>query len=65
MGKSTSFADKMNKATADYSTHCSECGESYSMVKLVKSEKSEKTGAWKFRENFIGVCKCNADSFVQ
>ena len=38
MGKTKSFADKMNKATADYTKHCAECGESYSIVKLVSTE---------------------------
>lgn len=65
MGKAKSFADKMNKATADNTTHCQECGESFTMAKVVRTEKSDKTGAWKFREQFVGLCKCNAESVTQ
>lgn len=59
MGKSKSFADKMNKANQDSTSHCAQCGESIATVKLITSEKAEDTGAWKFRQNFIGICKCN------
>ncbi len=64
MAKVQSFADKMNKATADHTTHCAKCGESIQAVKVVKTEKSEKTGACKFRESFVGMCKCNKDNLV-
>ena len=59
MGKAKSFADKMNK-TAQV-TQCPQCGEAYTTVKLVRSEKSEKTEAWRFKEQFVALCKCNAD----
>ena len=59
MGKSKSFADKMAKGAQDNTTHCSECGETITSVKLITSEKSEDTGAWRFRQKFVGVCKCN------
>ncbi|RLE46910.1 hypothetical protein DRJ25_03495 [Candidatus Woesearchaeota archaeon] len=54
-----SFADKLNKATTDFSTHCPVCGEAISYVKLVYSEKSEKTGAIRFNQKMVGICKCN------
>jgi len=59
MGKVKSFADKVAKSTEDFSTHCSKCGESIQPVMLVSSEKSEKTGAWRFNQRFVGMCKCN------
>ncbi|OVE79843.1 hypothetical protein BVY01_01360 [bacterium I07] len=59
MAKIQSFADKMNKSTHDYTTHCAECGESYSNVKLITAEKSDKTNAWRFNQKFVGMCKCN------
>ena len=59
MGKSKSFADKMAKSGQDDSTHCSQCGEAITTIKLITSEKSETTGAWRFKQNFIGLCKCN------
>lgn len=65
MGKSKSFADKMNKATNDFSTHCQTCGEAIQPVKVVHTEKSEKNGAYRFREGFVGMCKCNQDSIGQ
>ena len=64
MGKAKSFADKMNK-TAQAGAQCPECGEAYATVKLIRAEKSEKTEAWRFKEQFVGVCKCNAESVTQ
>ena len=62
MGKSKSFADKMNKSTHDFSTHCEKCGESIQPAKVVQMEKSDKTSAYRFKEGFVGLCKCNQDS---
>jgi len=59
MAKVQSFADKVNKGTKDFSTHCQKCEESYTMIKLIKSEKSEKTNAYKFNQKMVAMCKCN------
>ncbi|MBN1779637.1 hypothetical protein JW948_00795 [bacterium] len=59
MGKGKSFADKLAKASQDYSRHCKECGESIQPVLFVSSEKSGKGDAWRFNQRFVGVCKCN------
>lgn len=58
--KDRSFAAKVAKsAIADqFKKHCPTCGDALSFVKLVTSEKSE-IGSWKFKEKFVGVCKCN------
>ncbi len=62
MAKVQSFADKMNKATTDFTTHCQKCGESLQAAKVISMEKSEKTGAYKFNEGFVALCKCNENS---
>jgi formate dehydrogenase maturation protein FdhE len=59
MGHAKTFADKMAKSTVDYSKHCPVCGESLRPVLYVVSEKSKTTGAWRFNQRFVGVCKCN------
>ena len=59
MAKGKSFMDKVAKSGQDTTIHCPECGESISMIKLVSSERSEKTGAYRFKQKFIGMCKCN------
>jgi len=59
MGKVKSFADKVAKSAADFSTHCPTCGEALQNVMLVTSEKSDKTGAWRFNQRYVGICKCN------
>ncbi|MBN2103374.1 hypothetical protein JW835_04960 [bacterium] len=59
MGKIKSFADKVAKSATDFTSHCPKCGESIQSVMLVSSEKSEKTGAWRFNQRFVGMCKCN------
>ena len=63
MAKAKTFADKVAKSHMDYTKHCPKCGESISTVKLVAAEKSEKTGAYRFRDKLVGVCKCNRSEF--
>ena len=64
MAKVKSFADKMAKGGQDHTTHCPQCGESISPVKLITSERSDKTGAWRFSQKLVGVCKCNEKEIV-
>lgn len=64
MAKVQSFADKMAKGGQDFTTHCPKCGETISSVKLVTSELSDKTGAWRFNQKFVGVCKCNENEIL-
>ena len=58
--KDRSFASKVAKAGAkeQMGKYCPNCGEAMNMVHLVTSEKSE-IGTWRFKEKFVGVCKCN------
>ena len=65
MGKGKSFADKVAKQTMDFSTHCPQCGESMSTVKLITSETSEATGAIRFRQKLVKVCKCNEKEILE
>ena len=65
MAKAKTFADKMAKDQKDFTTHCPKCGESISTIQLVTSELSDKTGAWKFKQNFVGICKCNANDVTK
>jgi hypothetical protein len=56
--KDKSFAAKLGVNKEDQKRHCSKCGETFSYVNVIDSEMANK-GAWKFREKFVGVCKCN------
>jgi len=55
--KEKSFAAKVKKVK-DVKI-CPVCEKPVTSLLLVKSVKSETTGAWKFKEKNIGVCKCN------
>ncbi|MFQ5706222.1 MAG: hypothetical protein ACE5HO_02170 [bacterium] len=60
MAKDRSFAAKVAKSSSkDHGNHCPECGESLTTVQLVVSERQESSGAWKFNQRFVRVCKCN------
>ena len=56
MAKKQSFADKSSKKA--HAMTCPVCNEVLQYVKHVKAVKSD-TGAWKFRNQNVGVCKCN------
>ena len=56
MAKKQSFADKSSKKA--HAMICPVCQETFQFVKFVKSTKTD-AGAWKFRAQNVGVCKCN------
>jgi len=56
MAKKQSFLDKSQKKA--FAIFCPVCSGEVHRIKHVKAEKSP-TGAWKFRTQNIGVCKCN------
>ena len=56
MAKKQSFSDKSSKKA--HAMSCPVCQETLQYVKFVKSIKTD-TGAWKFRTQNVGVCKCN------
>jgi len=57
--KDRTFASKMTKGGQEASgKKCPVCGEIYNVVKVVATEKSQM-GTHKFKENMVGVCKCN------
>jgi hypothetical protein len=64
MAKVKSFADKVAKNSMDFSKHCPVCKESFRTVQVVKAEKSAG-GAWRYRERYLPVCKCNEKEAVQ
>ena len=55
--KDKSFAAKVHKEKKV--NICPVCESTINSILLVKSVKSEVTGAWKFNEKNVGVCKCN------
>lgn len=56
MAKKQTFADKMIAAT--HTDECPVCKTTIQYIKHVKAVKQEN-GAWKFRTQNTGVCKCN------
>jgi len=56
MAKKQSFADKSSKVA--HSVTCPVCSETKQFIKHVKAVKTD-AGAWKFRAQNVGVCKCN------
>ncbi|MFC1558834.1 hypothetical protein ACFL40_05725 [candidate division KSB1 bacterium] len=55
--KERTFASKLNKENT--AEKCPVCNQQISSVKLIKSVQTEDTGAWKFQENHVKMCKCN------
>lgn len=59
MGKERSFAVKVAKAHMAPANVCTVCGEAKNTIQYVKSTKHEEKGTWRFKERYVGVCKCN------
>ncbi len=58
MAKKQDFVSKTQKL-ARHGKSCPVCGEFYSHIKTVNMIASDKTGAQRFVEKNIAVCKCN------
>ena len=56
MAKKQSFADKASKVK--HAVICPVCGGAVQAVLYVRSAKAD-SGAWKFRQKVVQVCKCN------
>lgn len=59
MAKQQTFADKATKAAAIKGAKCPVCGEIFQPILTVSSERSRTSGAVKFNERRVNVCKCN------
>ncbi|NOY60569.1 MAG: hypothetical protein GXO75_16795 [Calditrichaeota bacterium] len=64
MSKDRSFASKLAKAAHLSSRHCPECGELYRTLKVVRTVKDETKNSWRFKENFVSICKCNEAEYL-
>lgn len=53
------FAAKVAKQSEKRGKSCSQCGEIITSVRYVTSVRRARTGAWKFNERVVEVCKCN------
>lgn len=58
MAKKQDFISKTMKGSKHDSV-CPVCEAPISYLRHVKTEKSDKTGAWRFNQNHVPVCKCN------
>ena len=57
--KDRSFAAKAAKGKGGNANSCPVCGESFTAVKLSKTDKHETTGAYRFSDKIVKMCKCN------
>jgi len=55
--KQRTFADKVQAKT--HVVTCAKCNTPIQPVFLVRTVKSEQSGAWKFKQRRVQVCKCN------
>lgn len=56
MAKKQTFLDKTQKRPG--TDFCAVCDADIQRIKHVKAQKGDN-GAWKFRTQNVGVCKCN------
>ena len=64
MAKDKSFAAKLSKAAGASSAHCATCGEILHILHVVETVKNEEKNSYKFKENYIPVCKCNQNEVM-
>ncbi len=64
MGKDKTFAAKLAKAAGGNKSQCPVCGDTYSTLHVVEAVKNDKKDSHKFKESFVGVCKCNQSTVI-
>ena len=64
MSKDKSFAAKLSKAAGASSTHCATCGEILNVLHVVETVKNDKKESYKFKENYVSICKCNQNDVM-
>jgi len=55
--KQRTFADKVQ--AKKHVVICPECNTPIQSVFQVRTVKSERSGAWRFKQRLVQVCKCN------
>jgi hypothetical protein len=58
MAKDRSFAAKVAKAQHVDTKKCPVCGAEITTVHVVKMPQRPDKQSWRFKERFIGLCKC-------
>ncbi|MBN1479262.1 hypothetical protein JXA70_03210 [candidate division KSB1 bacterium] len=64
MAKDKSFAAKIAKAAGAASRHCPKCGEIINSLRVVECIKNKEKNSYKFKENFVPICKCNQSQIM-
>ena len=59
MAKDRSFQAKVAKSQLGPVHPCPVCKESIVTYHVVRTARNEDKNSWRFKEKFIGVCKCN------
>ncbi len=59
MAKVKTFVDKLRKMSEAHANVCPVCNTEIHRVKVVRSVKSEETGAYRYKQLMVNVCKCN------
>jgi len=61
MAKGRSFADKLRKKKM--TVDCPVCQSPIQNLLVVQPDNNNPKGTWRFRERFVGICKCNHKEF--
>jgi uncharacterized OB-fold protein len=59
MAKQQSFAEKAAKAGLERGVKCPKCGTTLQPILYISSERNQKSGAYRFSQKRVQVCKCN------
>ncbi len=59
------FADKIAKSSKDFKTHCQVCGEALEFVKHIQPIADPQKKSLRFKEQMIGLCKCNRGQYLK
>jgi len=59
MAKERSFQAKVAKAQMAPQRQCKVCKEAIVSYQVVQTVKNAEKNSWRFKEKYVGVCKCN------
>ncbi|MBN2357018.1 hypothetical protein JXO59_12955 [candidate division KSB1 bacterium] len=64
MAKDRSFQSKLARAQAGPSHVCPVCKEAIVTYYVVQTDKNKKKDSWRFKDNYLPICKCNEKEYL-
>jgi phage FluMu protein Com len=64
MAKDRSFAAKVAKSQHSAKKKCPVCNVEINTIHVVETPFRQDKKSWRFKDRYVGICKCNEKEFM-